>query len=207
MATAHFEHLRKRCVLLLAKYIDPQVAAIDAALAAGEVLPDPDFDNMAAFRLLAHAELECYFESRALDVIKACEGGAALTMKNASLIALRAWMERREINWQQWDPPSNGVDKASFASLTNQAHGFARQFIKSNNGIKERSVQTLSAIMGYFPDELDGVLVEELNEYGSLRGTVAHNSWVYATNTFESPEIERGRIDRIIDLIEKFYEV
>ncbi|UQA72411.1 hypothetical protein K1516_09995 [Stenotrophomonas maltophilia] len=206
MTTAHFGHLKSRCGLLLAKYIDPQIAAIEAALADGDVPPDPDFDNMAACRLLIHSELECYFENRALDSIKACEGQSALTMKNASLIALRAWMERREIDWQRWVAPPVGVDKASFASLANEAHGFARQFIKANNGIKEKSVQTLSAIMGYFPDELDGVLVEDLNKYGSLRGTVAHNSWVYATNTFESPEIERGRVDRIIGLIEQFYE-
>ena len=60
--------------------------------------------------------------------------------------------------------------------------------------------------MGYFSDELDPVLLNELNQYGKKRGDVAHDSWTKNTRTFESAEIEKSRLLTILDLIKKFYE-
>lgn len=97
-------------------------------------------------------------------------------------------------------------ESADFKELAQEALGYGRQFIEANNGIKENSIQILSGLMGYFSDELDPVLLNELNQYGKKRGDVAHDSWTKNTRTFESAEIEKSRLLTILDLIKKFYE-
>lgn len=213
MAVDPFEHLEKRCAHLVKRYLEPAMAAEALALSEGRPLPDPDFDDFAAFRLLTHAELEGYFESKAraaLDQLEAeFKADRVVTADFASLIFLLLWKERKQPTWPASaadDPDSREKDVCHIKNLAQEALGFGRQFIEANNGVKERSIQTLSALMGYFTDDLDAVLVSELNQYGRKRGDVAHSSWAFNTRTFESAEIEKRRIETILRLTEAFYE-
>lgn len=212
--TSPFAHMEQRCNHLIAKYLDPIIAAEQAAVFSGTQVPTPDFDSMAAFRMLSHAELEGYFERKAALAIKQIEdnfvSNKVATSQAASLVFLHLWKTQETPKWSDKIRLSGSDYRAAeisdFKNLAQEALGFGRQFIKSNNGIKDNSVTTLSGLMGYFTDQLDDVLVRELDLYGPKRGDVAHDSWVYNTRTFESAEIEKKRLIDIIDLIKNFYE-
>ncbi|WP_369064855.1 hypothetical protein [Burkholderia gladioli] len=209
MATVDpFAHLERRCRDLIERYLEPIIDAEKHALETERPLPEPDFDSLAAFRLLSHAELEGYFEAKATAAIADLDGdfsrNAVVTNKFAALIFLYLWKQKRQPEWS-----STGNDDAEtvdFKKLAQEALGYGRQFVADNNGIKENSINTLSALMGYFGDQLDEVLVNELNQYGKKRGDVAHNSWVHNTRTFESAEIEKNRLENILYLTKEFYE-
>ena len=206
MPSVHFLHLEDRCNHLIRRFLDPVIAAEQAALQAGQPVPIPDFDDFAAFRLLTHAELEGYFESKALDALKvldvAFKKGQVLTAGFVALIYLYLWIERRQPQWPTL--PSNDI--AYVKQLAQEALGFGRQFVSENNGIKEASIHVMSSVMGFFPDELDSVLVNELNQYGKKRGDVAHSSWHFNTRTFDSADIEKNRLTTILTLTKAYYE-
>lgn len=209
-----FVHLNDRCSILLQKYIEPIIQAEDAAVKAGLTLPEPDYDSFAAFRLLVHAELEGYFEQKAKRVLSQLASdfstGNVGTAKFAGLIALFLWKQAIANPWSDRkglaDKELRNQEATDFKNVAQEALGFAGNFISSNNGIKENSIQMLSAIMGVFHDDLDHVLVEELNKLGKKRGDVAHDSWLRVSKTFDSAVIEKERIERILDLTKQCYE-
>lgn len=206
MPTAHYVHLETRCNLLIHRFLDSAIAAEQAALLAEHPIPEPNFDDFAAFRLLTHAELEGYFEAKAADSLAALDAvfksGQIFTSKFAGLIFLYLWREKRQLTW----PANQGDNLGNTKQLAQEALGFGRKFVESNNGIKEASIHVLSAVMGFFPDELDSVLVSELNQYGKKRGDVAHSSWIFNLRTFESADIEKNRLKLILDLTKAYYE-
>lgn len=203
-----FLHLESRCLSLLTRYIDPIIQAEADAVAKGLPLPDPDFDSLAAFRLLSHAELEGYFEAKAEIAIANLDtdfrAGDFKTTQFASLIFLYLWKQRREPQWTSSASKDN--DDVDLKRLAQESLGYARQFIKENNGIKENSISTLSAMMGYFANDLDSILISELNQYGKNRGDVAHASWAHNTRTFEAATIEKNRLQTILSLTKQYYE-
>lgn len=206
MPSANFVHLESRCNLLINRFLEPAIAVEQAALREGQSVPTPDFDDFAAFRLLSHAELEGYFESKALECLTDLDvvfkSGQFLTSKFSGIMFLYLWQERGHFTW-----PINKVDDASYLKqMAQEALGFGRKFITANNGIKEASIQVLSALMGFFPNELDAVLVNELNQYGKKRGDVAHKSWHFNTRTFDSADIEKYRLKTILNLTKSYYE-
>lgn len=206
MPSAHYLHLEARCNHLIQRFLDPVIAAEQAALLAGQPVPTPNFDDFAAFRLLTHAELEGYFESKARDYLAALDvafkRGQVLTAGFVALICLHLWKDRRQPIW----PPLPADDPAYLKQLAQDALGFGRRFVADNNGIKEASIHVMSALMGFFPDELDAVLVSELDQYGKKRGDVAHSSWHFNTRTFESADIEKNRLCTILSLTKSYYE-
>lgn len=199
-----FEHLEKRSKELLGKFIFPIIDSENEALVKGEPIPDPDFDSLAAFRMLSHAELEGYFETKALEVISRLDtdfkADKVLTKDFYALSYFYFCKKGHIVKGKE------EVSRAELKDFAQKALGFARQFVSDNNGIKENSIVCLSSIMGFFGDEIDALLVSELNQYGKLRGDVAHDSWAHNTRTFESAEIEKKRLEEILKLIKNFYE-
>lgn len=191
---------------MIQRFLDPAIAAEQAALLAAEPVPPPNFDDFAAFRLLTHAELEGYFEAKALESLATLDAhfksGQVLTSDFVALIFLHSWKERGQASW----PANQGDDPGHVKQLAQAALGFGRKFVAANNGIKEASIHVLSAVMGFFPDELDLVLINELNQYGKKRGEVAHSSWHFNKRTFDSADIEKSRLSTILSLTKAYYE-
>ena len=67
-------------------------------------------------------------------------------------------------------------------------------------------MQIMSALMGFFPQELDSILIEELNKFGTTRGEVAHQSVRSSSIIFESAEIEKTKLLNILKLANNYYE-
>lgn len=199
-----FEHLEKRSKELLDKFIEPIIKAEEEALVNGDPIPDPDFDNLAAFRLLTHAELEGYFEKKALQAIERMDNDFKLDKvltRDIAILTFVFWSTKKLPI-----PAPEGRTREDLKQNAQEALGFGRKFVADNNGIKENSILVLSAIMGFFADELDNLLVSELNQYGKLRGDVAHDSWMHNTRTFDSADLEKKRLENIVKLIKSFYE-
>lgn len=208
MTSKHFKHLEERCHCLIARFLEPFIESEKTALALGQELPTPNLDDFAAFKLLTHAELEVYFEKMTLDALNHLDSdfksGHVLTSKFAKLIYLYSWKEKKYLNWPGLLNPQ--AVTAFQKSLAQEALGFGRQFVKNNNGIKEDAMQIMSAIMGFFPQELDSILIEELNKFGTTRGEVAHQSVRSSSIIFESAEIEKTKLLNILKLANNYYE-
>ncbi len=214
MAMDPFSHLETRCNVLIAKYLEPVILAENEALKKLEPLPAPDFDSLAAFKLLAHAELEGYFEAKAALALQQLDSDFKSNRISSSNFAalIFLYMQKKQVihNWSSIgksdDKSLRDAERKDIATLAQEALGFGRQFIKANNGIKENSVLTLSALMGYFESDIDSLLIEDLNEFGKSRGGVAHDSWTKDTSVFDSAELQKKHILKILKATNDFYE-
>jgi len=208
MTSKHFKYLEERCHCLIERFLEPFIELEKTALALGQELPSPNLDDFAAFKLLTHAELEVYFEKKTSDALDILDNdfrsGHVLTADFAALIYLYSWKEKKHLNWDDVLNPQS--DTAFQKSLAQEALGFGRQFVKNNNGIKEDAMHIMSALMGFFPQELDSILIEELNKFGAKRGQIAHQSVRSSSIIFESAEIEKTKLLNILNLASNYYE-
>ena len=98
-----FDHLERRSRELLEKFIEPIIKAEGLAITNSQTIPEPDFDSIAAFRLLSHAELEGYFEKKAMQALdkleQAFKSDKVLTKDFSSLIFLQLWVQKRSPEW------------------------------------------------------------------------------------------------------------
>lgn len=209
MASKLYDEMQARCQVLIDRYLQPHINAEDAAKIVGGDIPLPDYNDISAFRLLAHAELEGFLEDKATEAVnnvqKNFDTDIFFDSQAASLVFLHLWKKQTSIPWAK-DSDEIKAGRSLIKSATQDALGFARKFIKENNGIKENSFHTLAALTGRFPDTVDPLLTTELNQYGRKRGDVAHKSWSVAKVVFDSAEVERNSFLKILELIKDFDE-
>ena len=141
-------------------------------------------DHARGYRLLAHAEIEAYLEdvSRA-TVIKAISSWKKKGQSSKTLIALLAAYHS---SWSVNDGISNDEIiqiaksrvniKESVDKVIDLAQNQFIQQVKDNHGIKENNFRILIAPTGVDLSELDSMWITNLNNFGSQRGAVAHNS-------------------------------
>jgi len=211
MVSEIYTNLASRCNILINKFLQTQIDEEDLALREERALPFPDFDKFAAFRLLSHAELEDYYESKARLCLNALDSKFQDNQDNtfafAALKYLYLWKNRKSLEIPDLTADFGSTSNRSYSkTLAQDALGFGRQFIEKNNGIKEESMLVLSALIGLFPDEICPELILELNQYGRRRGGVAHKSWTNNTRTFFSAMIERDKLIKILKLTRDCYE-
>lgn len=195
----HFAHLSARFSELSAKFVDGQVAA---------ELANPstylaDLDELAAFRLLFHAEVETFLEAKAAEGLSSLEssvnaGGAwrrAFPHVLCLLLAVQAQLPVREL-----------AAEADITALVKSAIASGRAMIKKNNGIKAQAFAFLSIAAGKTLDEVDSTLSSTLNSYGVNRGEVAHGSAV-RSRSIASPSSEKSAARTIVDSLALYFDV
>lgn len=185
--------LRARIRTLQAKYVDPQLAAERA----NPLTFMPDVDNLAAFRLLAHAEFEEYLERKARDglasIDAAFRSGQNTVRQNISVLVIAMSLSKQlRFELTYWS-----------ADVTDLLRS-ARDWIGKNNGIKDASFTMLSVFSGKMPDEVDSALSASLSTYGVSRGDVAHKSATRVT-TIQSPSIEVQAVENLIAGLESYF--
>jgi hypothetical protein len=141
-------------------------------------------DHARGYRLLAHAEIEAYLE----DVSRATVTEAIRRWKNEGQPSkpLIAFLTSYHSSWSVNDSISNEEIiqiaksrvniKESVEKVINLAQTQFMQRVKDNHGIKENNFHVLILPTGIDPSELDATWITNLNNFGSLRGAVAHNS-------------------------------
>lgn len=141
-------------------------------------------DHARGYRLLAHAEIEAYLE----DVSRATVTEAIRRWKKEGQPSkpLIAFLTSYHSSWSVNDSISNEEIiqmaksrvniKESVDKVINLAQTQFMQRVKDNHGIKENNFHVLILPTGIDPSELDATWITNLNNFGSLRGAVAHNS-------------------------------
>jgi len=195
----HFRDLEARVGSLTAKFVSDQIVG-EAADPAGFA---PDIDRLAAFRLLAHAEVEEFLEA------KAKEGLVAL---NASLLApgatLRSVMAVFPLACAVELPFSVAwpFDATAFRDHAGRVLRVSEDAIAKNNGVKGGSFFLLSLMSGKLPDEVDQSLGSSLTSYGKSRGDVAHRS-VTRVRTLQAPSAEAKAVSDLISALGTYFDV
>lgn len=141
-------------------------------------------DHARGYRLLAHAEIEAYLE----DVSRATVTEAIRRWRNEGQPSkpLISFLASYHSSWSVGDNISNEEIiqiaksrvniKESVDKVINLAQTQFLQRIKDNHGIKENNFHVLIVPTGIDPSELDATWITNLNNFGSLRGAIAHNS-------------------------------
>lgn len=190
-----YEQLVRRREDLRKKFIDFDIPMDRAPLPS-------ELDDIAAFKLIMHSEIEDFIEERAKHALKR---------------SMQRWKENGAVTkvllciLMVYYPGDYCVDcsmseKAHYDEALRRCEVKALDCITNNNGIKRGSFVALAAIAGVLPDELDEVLLADLDRFGEERGHVAH-SRVDRVRTLNSPDIEYERARAIVDALKGFDEI
>lgn len=125
-------------------------------------------DNIRAYLLLVHAELEDYFETISRDKAKN---------------ALNKWLSNNKYNSQILLSLSCFVEQTQRIKQQQTVEDKLRQIvgvfcetIKNNNGIKEKNIKELLLPIGIKNTDLNTTWLNTLNSFGSKRGEFAHTA-------------------------------
>jgi len=213
MPSAHFTHLSNRCGTLIKKFAEPSIQAELDALEKDQQIPDVDIDDVLALRLIAHAELEYYFEEIARAWIESQRENMAFgqTGEQSSLVFLYLQHRRLSPQWSDINDANDEIVKVTndedFEKLLLAALDFAIETINNNEGIKSSSITLLASLAGKFPGQISETLVTELDRYGREYGEIAHSTWKKVENVnIESATIEKRRVEEILQLIKSEFE-
>jgi hypothetical protein len=195
----HFRLLQRRVDELSRKFVDDQVQDELANPATFQ----PDLDRLAAYRLLVHAEIEDFLESKAKDNIATIESrmaaGPTWMRQSPELLALAIGL-KREL------PQDDVLDLTRHTNFVGEVLASARSAISNNNGVKSQSFVFLSLCAGKTLDEVDGILSASLNSYGKDRGDVAHKSVTHSTS-LQAPSAEVGTARTLVSQIAIYFDV
>lgn len=113
---------------------------------------EAEYDNMRAFRLLSHAEIERYLEA----------------LVESSLLRMTTTIAK----WRGAGTASTLVDQ--IVAYTDKQ--LRNELIKKNHGVRKDNILALLKPLGINGTQLDNVWLETMDAYGAIRGGFAHNS-------------------------------
>ena len=166
-------------------------------------------DHARGYRLLAHAEIESYLE----DISRATVTEAIRNWKNEGKLTkqLLSFMASYHSSWTTGDVKTNEeiiqIAKSrvnireSVEKVIDLAHRQFLQRVKDNHGIKENNFYMLIVPTGVNPAELDATWITNLDNFGSLRGDVAHKA-KFATGQI-NPKDELATVTALIAGLEE----
>jgi len=205
MPSTRFQDLRARIDelrhLLLPDPFDP----------TGSYLEELRVTTLAlSFRVLAHAELETYFEDRVLEVartaLKAWEdhshvsvvtfhligfSGQSLDRPPKSLFAVEAQKVK------EWPARTSIQDRFSRC-----VSDFVRRVTYENHGVKEQNIMEMFVPIGFNMNLCDNVFLQMMNQFGTNRGAVAHTSGAGVIRKAVDPKDEHDAVLEILKALE-----
>lgn len=158
-----------------------------------------------SFRVLAHAEIETYFEDRVVEIAKA---------------ALNAWKSKQHVSRtalylvafsgnEMARPPDtltapNDNKRKTWpdlldiqARLEKASSEFIGRVLKENHGIREKNILAMLIPIGV-DSNIDNVLVTNLDNLGQRRGEAAHSSTSSQVRQGVDPKDEYERVTLIL---------
>lgn len=196
-ASKIFNDMTKRVNKLKTKYMGRQLK---------NEANDPigyNFDalNIAAYRLLVHAELEEYIEAKATEMLSSIKADVASngyqTIYYKQIIAIAFQVEQMLL-------VTKPFDEEDFKKVVANILSVAEAKVKKNNGIKKNSFIQLALFCGCDENSIDPILLSNLDSYGVRRGSVAHKGARHASN-ISAPSSEVNDAEIIISLLRKHY--
>lgn len=121
-------------------------------------------DDLRAFLLLVHAEIESYFEEVSESKVKAAfKNWKTNRTKSNVLLALVSFCE-------------NAISEQKLEERVNKALSFYINTLKKNNGIKERNLLEILLPIGVEYTTIDTTWLSTMTSFGTNRGDVAHKT-------------------------------
>lgn len=170
--------------------------------------PSRVYTGVVAFRLLSHASIEEYLETRASDIAVAASKAAALGHVSFSAACLVSFTEHN------FGPPPETMEapqdsqrkfwaekidiRARISRSTSSYIKYARM---ENHGIREKNVLRLLVPIGADCSSFDPILISELNSFGERRGIFAHSSAVTHVTSKPDPKDELDKVSNIVKLL------
>lgn len=195
----YFASLESRVKDLTIKFVSDQIAGESADPAGFSA----DLDRLAAFRLLAHAEVEEFLEAKAregLETLTSILETPSFTVRSVSGVftLASALGTSLTVSWP--------YDRAAFMKDARSLIRSAEKVISDNNGVKGPAFFQLSVMAGKSPDEVDQSLGAGLSSYGQSRGDVAHKS-VTRVRTLLAPSAEAKAASDIVQALGTYFDV
>ena len=202
----------KRFIELKGRLVELRQNLLPVKFSATGDYTDLQMDHARGYRLLAHAEIESYLE----DVSRETVTNAIREWKKSGISSkpLIAFLAAYHSSWSTSDQISNeqiiqiAKSRVNIKESVNKVIDLAQnqflQRIKDNHGIKENNFYVLVLPTGIDPSELDATWIANLNNFGSLRGEVAHQS-KKATSAI-NPKDEFELVEKILAGIEELDE-
>lgn len=163
-----------------------------------------------SYRVLAHAEIETYFEDRTLEVVNSAREAwerkrftsrVALCLTSFSGREMRAPPDTLQApNENKKKAWTEHVDiDARLGPIWAAFHNYVR---RENHGIKEKNLLALLLPIGLDHVKLDPGLLADLDSFGSLRGAAAHSSSRTSVKMATDPAEELRRVESLLGGIE-----
>lgn len=192
MATPQLLGLRNRIEELISRFVDFDIP-FDRAPNAEEK------DKIAAFKLLVHAEIETFIESRVSYAVQE---------------SVRLWKRDQKVTRTllmlllRWGVPgecslAGGLAQSDFDSQVDRCARRAEEEIENNNGIKGEALNRLACSAGFLAEDLNPTLTGAATTYGKDRGDVAHNP-VGTVRSLNDPRSEAQAAKSLVDELERF---
>lgn len=179
---------------------------LPSSLSATGNYTQAEYIRAAAFRVLAHAELEAYFEDRVWDVaLKSVQRLKSSGKSSRVVLALLAFSGLKlEGPPDQLSPPP-GVgqniwsEKVELENKLDAALAAFKRVIDGNHGVREKNLLGLLLPVGVGPAELDATWLATIDSFGERRGTYAHRSYgAYGTTHVPDPGTELSTAETIV---------
>jgi hypothetical protein len=167
---------------------------------------ESQLSRTAAYRVLAHAEIEFYLEERAWEVVQNAKTLWDKSGKNTrTLICLLGFSGLTMDKPPDTLTPQKGSktvkeEKIKISKKIDLAVESFKRVISQNHGVKEDNILSLLLPIGIDSDDLDPAWLATMNTFGEKRGLVAHKSATsYMTIQTPDPANELNTVNQITD--------
>lgn len=159
-----------------------------------------------AYRVLAHAEIEAFFEDITLAaVVRAREAWDSKGHVSRIMLCLIAFSGRGMVEPPETlvAPSANKIKswpalldiEEKLIPIVSEFHSFVR---RENHGIKEKNLLSLLLPIGLDAKKMDPTFLTEMDSFGALRGFAAHTSTSNSVQKAVDPAEELKRVMALI---------
>lgn len=136
---------------------------------------DRQFDRTRAYRLLAHAEIECCIEDLATTAVnRACSSWQADRRARQCVIALLAYHEEGLGPVPEEISTSRASPRPLRARVEIARQTYNDWVRNKNHGVREKNVLRLLLPAGVLESDLDPAWLQIIDGFGDARGDTAH---------------------------------
>jgi hypothetical protein len=137
-----------------------------------------EMDSIRAYILLAHAEIESYFEDIAEKLADAAHHSWKLNHKsNDVIMSLLAYTKVHFGNTpEKLIYMINGAEFATVENRMGKSLHVFKETLKGNNGIREKNILSILLPIGIQHHDIDETWLVAIDTFGKDRGDIAHKS-------------------------------
>ena len=165
---------------------------------------DNELEKTRAYTVLAHAEMEFYFEQIALEIAqKAFKKWEDFHRSSRPLVAMVAYYSGQYLappDIHDGNRASENIDEKIKIAYSS----YNKKIRASNNGIKEENILSIFLPIGIVIEDIDETLLISLSNFGSKRGTIAHSTKASPLTTPDNAYHDVSVLVSLIDTFDQF---